>query len=350
MRIPYFGELEKELRKQILSGELAEGKPIPTEMELMARYHLGRTTVRKALQQLVDAGLLHKMHGIGTFVIPREERHQETVHKFKILLIVPGFQGNIQQEDLFDRSLIAGVADYSYLNHASLEIHRQEPSVGKLSGWFRNLRVSGIIWERPWEKYFPTILALHKLGVPQVTINRELDGIPSVFFDYKRVLRNVIHLFHATGREKIVFCDMMLDTRDNIFRERQAYFADLMLQTVPGSSGSLVYGIERAKFSPAAVDRILCEHPDMQGLVCSVTYLSAFLSCFRTRRLQIPCVSFGETDLLNRDTDPEVNFITDSRENVGRRAADILKNLCCGKTETGRHLVSGEFLARKIGG
>ena len=48
MHTSYFGELEKELRKQILSGELPEGKPIPTEMELMSRYKLGRTTVRKA--------------------------------------------------------------------------------------------------------------------------------------------------------------------------------------------------------------------------------------------------------------------------------------------------------------
>ena len=131
MHTSYFGELEKELRKQILSGELPEGKPIPTEMELMSRYKLGRTTVRKALQKLVDSGMLHKVHGIGTFVIPKEDWHQETVH-LKVLLIVPGFLGRIENEDLFDRSLIAGVADYSYLHHSSLEIHRQEPSAKKL--------------------------------------------------------------------------------------------------------------------------------------------------------------------------------------------------------------------------
>ena len=85
MHTSYFGELEKELRKQILSGELPEGKPIPTEMELMSRYKLGRTTVRKALQKLVDSGMLHKVHGIGTFVIPKEDWHQETVH-LKVLL------------------------------------------------------------------------------------------------------------------------------------------------------------------------------------------------------------------------------------------------------------------------
>ena len=68
--------------------------------------------------------MLHKVHWIGTFMIPREDWHQETVH-LKVLLIVPGVLGRIENGDLFDSSLIAGVADYSYLHHASLEIHRQ---------------------------------------------------------------------------------------------------------------------------------------------------------------------------------------------------------------------------------
>ena len=124
--------------------------------------------------------MLHKVHWIGTFMIPREDWHQETVH-LNVLLIVPGVLGRIENGDLFDSSLIAGVADYSYLHHASLEIHRQEPSAKKLFNWYRNLKISGIIRERPREKYFPVIAELHKLGVSQIIVNRELDGIPSVF-------------------------------------------------------------------------------------------------------------------------------------------------------------------------
>ena len=56
--------------------------------------------------------MLHKVHWIGTFMIPREDWHQETVH-LKVLLIVPGVLGRIENGDLFDSSLIAGVADYS---------------------------------------------------------------------------------------------------------------------------------------------------------------------------------------------------------------------------------------------
>lgn len=348
MHTSYFGELEKELRKQILSGELPEGKPIPTEMELMSRYKLGRTTVRKALQKLVDSGMLHKVHGIGTFVIPREDWHQETVH-LKVLLIVPGFLGRIENEDLFDRSLIAGVADYSYLHHASLEIHRQEPSAKKLFSWYRNLKISGIIWERPWEKYFPTIAELHKLGVPQVTVNRELDGIPSVFFDYERVLESVVNVFSATGRRKIIFCDMQLNTRENIFNERQKFFSDLMHRVNPDCPENIVYRIDRAKFSSAVADRIISEHPDLEGVVCSVTFLPVLLPVFREKLPGVPLVSFGENDLLNRDTDRIMNFISDSRENVGRKATELLEKLCRGKAEHGRHLVSGEFLVRRMG-
>lgn len=175
--------------------------------------------------------MLHKVHWIGTFMIPREDWHQETVH-LKVLLIVPGVLGRIENGDLFDSSLIAGVADYSYLHHASLEIHRQEPSAKKLFNWYRNLKISGIIRVRPREKYFPVIAELHKLGVSQITVTRELDGIPSVFFDYEWVLESVANVFSATGWRKIIFCDMQLNTRENIFNERQKFFSD----DAPGES------------------------------------------------------------------------------------------------------------------
>ncbi len=349
MRTAYFGELEKELKKRILSGEFPEGKAIPTESELSAHYGLGRTTVRKALQRLVDSGMLNKVQGLGTFVIQREEWPEDAVHNFKILLIVPGFQGKAEDEDLFDRSLIAGVADYSYLHRASLEIHRQEPSAKKLFGWYRNLKISGIIWERPTGTYFPTIIELNKLGVPQVTINREIEGIPSVFFDYKLVLERVVDVFRATGRKKLVFCDMRSRFQADVFAERQHFFAGLMRGKYPDCAENIVYGLDRVKLSAATADRIMAEHPDLEALICSVPLTPVLFPRFRELRPELPLVSFGESDLLNRDTDPSVNFISNAREKAGRKAAELLGKLFCGQTDLGRHLISGEFIVRKIG-
>lgn len=54
--------------------ELGPDVAIPSERDLMATYGVSRATVRKAIDTLVTDGLLHRIHGKGTFVArPRLE-------------------------------------------------------------------------------------------------------------------------------------------------------------------------------------------------------------------------------------------------------------------------------------
>lgn len=54
--------------------ELGPDSAIPSERELMTTYDVSRATVRKAIDSLVADGLLHRIHGKGTFVArPRLE-------------------------------------------------------------------------------------------------------------------------------------------------------------------------------------------------------------------------------------------------------------------------------------
>jgi GntR family transcriptional regulator len=48
--------------------ELGPDAAIPSERELMTTYHVSRATVRRAIESLVADGLLHRIHGKGTFV------------------------------------------------------------------------------------------------------------------------------------------------------------------------------------------------------------------------------------------------------------------------------------------
>ena len=58
----------------LATKELGPDVAIPSERELMSRYDVSRSTVRRAIESLIADGLLHRIAGKGTFVVrPRLE-------------------------------------------------------------------------------------------------------------------------------------------------------------------------------------------------------------------------------------------------------------------------------------
>ncbi|NIK11780.1 GntR family transcriptional regulator [Alkalibacillus almallahensis] len=64
--IPLHYQLAKEIEDKIYSGQYNE--KIPSERELMDEFHVSRSTVRQSVSQLVQAGVLERKRGMGTFV------------------------------------------------------------------------------------------------------------------------------------------------------------------------------------------------------------------------------------------------------------------------------------------
>ncbi|WP_409346260.1 extracellular solute-binding protein [Paenibacillus sp. MBLB4367] len=71
----------KQLRDEIVSGQLKPGEFILPENTLSEKYNLSRVSIRRVLADLVDEGLIEKIAGKGNrVVIPEEERPVETLH------------------------------------------------------------------------------------------------------------------------------------------------------------------------------------------------------------------------------------------------------------------------------
>ena len=79
---PLYQQLQRVLRQAIERQILSPAEALPAERDLAQAYTLSRVTVRKALDGLVDARLLTRKQGAGTFVAARVEKNFATISSF----------------------------------------------------------------------------------------------------------------------------------------------------------------------------------------------------------------------------------------------------------------------------
>ncbi|MFC1532096.1 GntR family transcriptional regulator [Thermodesulfobacteriota bacterium] len=64
-----YHQVEDYIRNEIAEGTWSEGDLIPSEIELSKKYEVSQGTVRKAILNLTQKGLLYRKQGKGTFVV-----------------------------------------------------------------------------------------------------------------------------------------------------------------------------------------------------------------------------------------------------------------------------------------
>ncbi|MFZ7101112.1 MAG: GntR family transcriptional regulator [Peptococcaceae bacterium] len=70
--IPIYYQLAKLFEGRIRRGELKPGEAMPSETDIAAEFGISRMTVRRAISELVTAGMVYAQQGKGTFVaIPK---------------------------------------------------------------------------------------------------------------------------------------------------------------------------------------------------------------------------------------------------------------------------------------
>jgi GntR family transcriptional regulator len=68
---PLYLQLSETLRSMIENNDLKAGDRVPSENELAAQYAVSRNTARLAISALISQGLVYRIQGRGTFIIPQ---------------------------------------------------------------------------------------------------------------------------------------------------------------------------------------------------------------------------------------------------------------------------------------
>ena len=67
---PLYQQIVDDIKNKIVNGQLRVGDQVGSHQELAQRYNVSLITVKKALAELISAGILFSRVGRGTYVAP----------------------------------------------------------------------------------------------------------------------------------------------------------------------------------------------------------------------------------------------------------------------------------------
>ncbi|WP_159468537.1 FadR/GntR family transcriptional regulator [Dyadobacter sp. 3J3] len=81
-RLSLADDVASRLQQKIQDGDFAIGEKLPTEPELMTVFGVGRSTIREAVRNLSNAGLVRVQQGLGTFVEQKQIASESLTDRF----------------------------------------------------------------------------------------------------------------------------------------------------------------------------------------------------------------------------------------------------------------------------
>lgn len=89
-------QVMKKIKQEIISKKYPVDSKLPSEIELMKKFNVSRVTLRKAIEGLVNDGIVEKVQGVGSFVRkPKKVRRiirSSAVESFSEIALKEGFK------------------------------------------------------------------------------------------------------------------------------------------------------------------------------------------------------------------------------------------------------------------
>jgi len=204
--VPKYRRLSLELERLIRSGIVPTNAQLPGETEFMERLGISRTTVRKALDELEDYGLIFRNQGQGTFVGSKSEpsggnRNPGAAQGSVIGLLIPNITNEIYP------SIIGGIEENALRHGACLMTansggsrERESQLLGEMIG----RSIDGLIMEPALScmvaEESRTMRLLRSMKIPVVLIENDIPG-----FDCPKVMIDDVQSGETATRHLIAF-------------------------------------------------------------------------------------------------------------------------------------------------
>lgn len=206
---------------------------IPARTELMKKYNVARSSVEKAVAELIGEGFLYSMEGAGTFIADRSNAvkgKKETSNSWGI--IIPNVVHDTYPE------IIRGIESIASLSQTNIVLYNTDSDVKKQNSAVRNIIELGlqgavIVPAVSNENQLDGINALKENNIPFVFCNRGVPGMDAplvVCNNYLGISLLMDHLF------KLGYCEIAFIANKfyiAVEQRYQSYLACLSQKGIP---------------------------------------------------------------------------------------------------------------------
>ncbi|MEF3305004.1 GntR family transcriptional regulator [Paenibacillus sp. GYB003] len=345
-RIPLYKQIKQFILDNIRQSVWQPGDKTPSENELAAQFQVSRITIKNALQELIEEGLIYRVQGKGTFVSP-DRRGEPPVYRQEgrssgptVAFLIP------RLDNRFTANLLHGIenelaeAGFHLLFRTTADSQETEK---RLLREIVEAGVDGIIiYPAQGQSYNEDLLKLTLNEFPVVVVDRYLRGVETNYV----CSDNVSGAFEATdlcirnGHRRIAFVSTHPEgtssLEDRLSGYEKALFERGILidrhQRLTDLDGKLVNGILREGVSePASTERIvrfLERNPEITAVVAAnsavgLTVMEAAKRLGKRVPDQLSVVFLDDYELSAFSAIPPTH-VNQEEYTVGREAAKLL--------------------------
>lgn len=321
IRLPKFRALADLLGNWIVVNKPEAGTRLPSERLLADSWGVSPATAAKALDILVQKGLLARRSGSGTYISGKS--------------IAPGFSrvGIIAHEPIInDECYVTAVLQefYSYWTSRNVDIISLIRTPDQYEQAIREYRLAGILVLCPLEHFAPQIHELIRKKIPIVTVGICLDGLEGHSFgtDHRQVCEKAVAYLHKQGHTKI---GIITRSNSSGMRQREDGYRHGMWQAKLPINPSWIIQIQYQESYEDLLERLL-KNGDMPTalLLNDFSRLAKLYNACRKLGVKIPddlsVVAFDDPAFM-AELDPPVTVFAQPVREITRMATEQLERL-----------------------
>lgn len=347
-------EIKKELLEMVSSME--PGQRLPDRPTLCRMLDTTRTTLDKAIRELVEQDVLTSRKGSGTYVVGGLDGAVENAVNWCV--IIPNIMDSIYS------GLVKGISNVAQSRNANVilcnsdnDSHTQEKNI-------RRLLISGVdgfiivpvIENGPIENY-QLYSSLIKSDVPFIFCNRSVDGVSAPVVTSNDFYGGYIATKHLISKGYRSISFIARHKYRTSMDRCHGYIAALLENGLSVNRRLIILPPEckQRLDCRAAMEKLLKENGDcLDAVFCfnddiAVEVVEAIENSGKKVSDDIGVIGYDNTEACIGQT-PRLSSVSYKNEEIGEKAANLLYDLCSGKPQSSQfeyYLFQPEIVERE---